>query len=131
VIAALQAIKPKWSRVKRKIPCGSELFRTDDQKAGERVDGFDASIFLRSRWWPEFKELGILEPPALRDEKDAAKRQALEQQWRRSVEESCLSALGPKRPSGAPPRILDLMAEPYPYVACLAADGDVGVGLGG
>ena len=123
-IGALRAIKPRWPRVKRRIACGSRLFNTDAEKPDDRVEGLDASIFLRSRWWPEFKEQGIFEPPGLREEKDKAKREALEREWRRSVEDWCLTALGPRRDRNDPPRILDLMSEPHPYVACLVADGD-------
>jgi CRISPR-associated protein Cmr2 len=117
VDTAVRVKQIDWPRVARDIPCGPELF------------GFDASIFLRSRWWPEFKELGIFAPPGLQDEKDKAKRETLEREWRRIVEDWCFGMLGPKRGgNNPPPRILDLMSEPYPYVACLAADGD---GMGG
>jgi CRISPR-associated protein Cmr2 len=119
-IEALRAIKPKWPRVKRRIACGSRLFNTDPGRPDDRVEGFDASIFLRSRWWPEFKELGIFEPPGLRDEKDRTKREEMERGWRGCVEKWCRRNVGPSLPGNDPPRILD----PHPYVACLAADGD-------
>lgn len=112
VEAALRKDFPGWPRVTRGIACGRGLF------------GFDASVFLRSRWWPECKELRIWEPSALHNEKNETKRQVLEAQWRKDVENWCLSVVGPKRAGSAPPLILDLMSEPYPYVACLAADGD-------
>jgi len=101
-IEAIQAIKPKWPRVKRNIACGSKLFNTNPQKPGDRVDGFDASIFLRSRWWPEFKELEIWK------KKD-------ERAWRADVINWGNANIGP---------LLTRMSEPHPYVACLVADGD-------
>jgi CRISPR-associated protein Cmr2 len=112
VAESLRKSKIDWPRVARNIACGRDLF------------GFDASLFLRGRWWPEFKELGELAPPEIFHEKDKAKREALERRWRADVEAWCRSVLGPKRQRDDPPRILDLMSEPHPYVACLVADGD-------
>jgi CRISPR-associated protein Cmr2 len=80
----------RWPRIARKIACGQKLF------------GFSASIFLRGRWWPEFKELEI------RRQQDATA-------WRGDVMNWCGANVGP---------LLRRMSEPYPYVACLVADGD-------
>src|SRR5262249_54868661 len=43
--------------IERRIPCGKPLCEVD------------AGIFLRSRWWPQFEEQGIFEPPGLQDER--------------------------------------------------------------
>jgi CRISPR-associated protein Cmr2 len=108
----LRKSKIDWPRVARNTACGRDLF------------GFDASLFLRNRWWPEFKELGELAPAEIFHEKDKAKREELERKWRDDVNDWCRSTLGPRRRISDPARILDLMGEPHPYVACLVADGD-------
>jgi CRISPR-associated protein Cmr2 len=113
-IGALRAIKPRWPRVKRRIACGSRLFNTDAEKPDDRVEGLDASIFLRSRWWPECKELEVHQPTGLQ-EKDKAKHQERERAWRDCVTKWGNAKIGP---------LLSRMSEPYPYVACLVADGD-------
>jgi CRISPR-associated protein Cmr2 len=73
-----------WSRIARQIACGQDLFP------------FSASIFLRSRWWSEFKEMeSSRQPEEVMTWGDAK--------------------VGP---------LLGRMSEPYPYVTCLVADGD-------
>jgi CRISPR-associated protein Cmr2 len=109
-IQALRGIKPKWPRVKRKIACGSELFRLDEQDQ-QRVDGYDASIFLRSRWWPEFKDLGLLQDKAKKNADGSTDERA----WREAVSDWGRKHIAP---------LLEMMDEPHPYVACLVADGD-------
>jgi CRISPR-associated protein Cmr2 len=74
------------------------------------VEGFDASIFLRSRWWPEFKELGLLQESARRSDGSVD-----QQAWRQKVQDWGRQHVGP---------LFELMSEPHPYVACLVADGD-------
>jgi CRISPR-associated protein Cmr2 len=75
---------------------------TRDIPCGRDLLGFDANIFQRSRWWPESKELEVLK---LSPESD----------WRTHVIKEGDANIGP---------LLSRMSEPYPYVACLAADGD-------
>ncbi len=67
--------------------------------------GFDASIFLENRVWPSFKEQGLREDE-FQDEKEwrnAARK------WERQYVAPILSSP---------------VKRPFPYVACLAADGD-------
>lgn len=93
----------RWPRVLRNIECGSKTFE------------FDAGLFVRSRWWPEFKEIGEFEPKGFSSEQDKKKRAQLESDWRKEVIDWGDRCVGP---------VLKCMTEPHPYVACLVADGD-------
>ena len=63
---------------------------------------FDASIFLQNRLWPTFEEQELLES-------------ADEGTWKKAVQAWGKNNVEP---------ILERMRMPYPYVACLVADGD-------
>jgi CRISPR-associated protein Cmr2 len=86
------------SMVKRDIACGRPLCDRD------------ASIFLQSRWWPEFKEQSLLQECARKPDGSVD-----QQEWRQKIQVWGREHIGP---------LFELMAEPHPYVACLVADGD-------
>lgn len=99
-------------RIGRQIACGNDLL------------DFDAGIFMEGRWWPTCKEQGILEPSDFWSINDPNTRRKEEAAWREKARQWRRAHLGPKHHENEPNRLLDVMAEPHPYVCCLVADGD-------
>ena len=65
---------------------------------------FDAQILLPNRWWPYLQEIGQLDPEGRDPRAARAEAQAFGESHVRPL--------------------LQVLGDPHPYVACLAADGD-------
>ena len=99
--------------------CGSDKTSSDavdlarierGDLAWTRVFKYDASIFLENRLWPTFEERGLL---ANADPEQFGRPQTTE--WKTRVKEWGDRYVTP---------VLKRTAKPFPYVACLVADGD-------